>query len=149
MTMTFTEDTQINISLAVVVGVALVFTPLMAVAHPVEVPDSTSVTVRLLEDFDLRSAPAGETYSCSVDKHVVIRNRVAVPRGAACSIEVVDLGSRQVLRLQTISMNGTSYSINSSDEPSESSGAFSVERLFGNSSAPQFRFELISPLVLN
>lgn len=83
--------------------------------EPLVVPAGTAVTVSLGSALGSKLSKAGETFSGSVAKDVLIANAVAIPQGANVSGTVTDAkalgkfagGAVLTVRLDSISVNGS------------------------------------------
>ncbi len=80
-------------------------------AAVVTVPTGTQITVRTIDAIEGKTAKAGARYRASVDDPVMIGSKTAIPRGANCTLEVVDLqqGQGMALRLRDINVGGKAY----------------------------------------
>jgi hypothetical protein len=93
-------------------------------------PAGTNIHVRLLETLDTRRNRAGDRFTASLDQPVVEGNRVVVPRGAMVSGHLTEskpsgrFKGRAVLamRLDSLTMNGRTYPINSTTPARVSKG---------------------------
>jgi hypothetical protein len=89
--------------------------PREAKREPITVPASTTVTVSLGSAIGSKLSQAGQTFTGSVAKDVLVGNTVAIPRGASVSGTVADAkplgrfagGAVLQLRLDSINLNGS------------------------------------------
>jgi hypothetical protein len=83
--------------------------------EPLVVPAGTAVTVNLGSALGSKASQAGQTFSGSVSKDVLVGSVVAIPRGATVSGTVTDAkalgkfagGAVLAVRLDSINLNGT------------------------------------------
>jgi hypothetical protein len=76
------------------------------------IPAGTQITVRTIDAIDGKTAKSGARYRASIDDPVGVGSQTAIPRGATCTIEVVNLesGEGMALRLRDINVGGKNYS---------------------------------------
>lgn len=98
---------------SVLVGLPLTTSPPNAGGQPskVTVPAGTQISVRLIDNIDSAVTGAGQQYRGSIDDPVAVGDQVVIPRGADCSIQVVQVqGTKDMaLKLQEISIGGKVY----------------------------------------
>jgi hypothetical protein len=90
--------------------------------EPLVVPAGTAVTVSLGSALGSKSSKAGEAFSGSVSKDVLVGNAVAIPQGANVSGTVTDAkalgkfagGAVLSVRLDSITLNGADMPVQSS-----------------------------------
>jgi hypothetical protein len=83
------------------------------------VPSGTIVSVRMIDSIDADITGAGERFRASIDDPVVVDGKVAVPRGANATVQVmrVDQGGRisgsdeVALKLYDITIGGKPYEV--------------------------------------
>jgi len=83
--------------------------------QPLIVPAGTTITVSLGSALGSKLSQAGENFTASVAKEVVVENKVAIPQGANVAGTVVDAkalgkfkgGAVLQLRLDSITVNGS------------------------------------------
>ena len=91
-------------------------------AKPLVVPAGTVLTVRLGQTVGSKISSAGQTFTATLASPVVIDGKTAIPSGAAASGTVVDAkplgrfkgGASLLLRLTSLTVNGTEQSISTS-----------------------------------
>ncbi len=87
-------------------------------------PAGTQIAVRTNEQINSRSAGNGRTYTASIAQDILDSNgNVIVPQGSDAQLVVRNMGNNSVgLDLQSISVNGTMYQVNSEDIREEGNG---------------------------
>lgn len=79
-------------------------------------PEGTQVAVRTNEPISSRSATGGRTYAASIAQDIVAPDgRVVIPQGSDAQLVVRTIDNGVALDLQSISVNGQSYTVNSQD----------------------------------
>ncbi len=80
-------------------------------------PVNTQISVRTSEAIHTSGGGAGRTFAATIDQDVVDANgNVVVPRGSNAILVVRDMGNNQiVLDLQSVSVNGQRYALNTQD----------------------------------
>jgi len=89
---------------------------------PVVIPAGTTLTVRLGETVDAKTATVGQSFDGSLSRAVSVDGNEAIPAGSAVTGEVTDAKSlskfkgegRLAVRLNSVKINGTSYDISTS-----------------------------------
>ena len=74
----------------------------------VTVPDGTEIVVRLIDGIDSTKTAAGERFRASIDDPVVVGNQVVIPRGADCTVQIVqNKDSKELsIKLYDVTING-------------------------------------------
>jgi hypothetical protein len=98
------------------------------VAYGPQVPAGTEVRVRMIESVDSERASLGQTFRASLDEPVYVNGQEAIPRGVDVLTKLVEdrqsgkIQGRTVLTLalSTITFNGRTYDVTSSDVRTES-----------------------------
>ncbi len=83
------------------------------------IPAGTEITVRTIDSIDSKTTAIGERFRCSIDDPVVVGDRVVVPRGADCTLQVMRVkeggrltGSEELaVKLYDIAINGKAYDV--------------------------------------
>jgi hypothetical protein len=85
--------------------------PKPAAASVVTIPAGTQITVRTIDAIDGKTAKAGARYRASIDDPVSVGSHAVIPKGAVCTLEVVDVqqGKEMALRLRDVNVNGKVY----------------------------------------
>ncbi len=99
------------------------------VAYGPQVPAGTDVRVRMIESVDSERASLGQTFRASLDEPIYVNGQEALPRGVDVLTKLVEdrqsgrIQGRTVLTLAlaTITFNGRTYDVTSSDVRTESS----------------------------
>ena len=99
------------------------------VAYGPQIPAATEVRVRMIESVDSERASLGQTFRASLDEPVYVNGQEALPRGVDVLTKLVEdrqsgrIQGRTVLTLalSTITFNGRTYDVTSSDVRTESS----------------------------
>jgi hypothetical protein len=94
------------------------------------VPAGTLVNVRLSQTIDVDASQAGQRYRAIVDDPVMVNGSIAIPRGAAATLQAVKVeqsgsmkGSDKItLKLNTISIAGMVYEVTSTYVESKGKG---------------------------
>ena len=98
-------------------------------ASGLTIPIDTQVTVRMIESVNSETSRLGQTYRASLDEPIYVNGQEVVPRGADVLTKLVtDQQSGKIqgrtvltLALSTITVNGRTYDVTSSDVKTESS----------------------------
>ena len=69
-----------------------------AAADVLTVPTGTQITVRTIDNITGETAKPGMRYRASIDDPVMVGSQTAIPRGAACTLEVVSLQQQMAQR---------------------------------------------------
>jgi hypothetical protein len=79
----------------------------------VTVPDGIQITVRMVDSIDGSASGVSQRYRASIDDPVAVGSQVVIPRGANCTVQIVELQeSKEVaLKLYDINIAGKSYSV--------------------------------------
>src|SRR5262245_12268789 len=93
---------------------AVIFYAGLATGASVVVPAGTEITVALIDGINTDYTGAGERFRATIDDPVVVDNQVVIPRGAAATVQVVQVqhagsikGSESVsIRLYDITVKG-------------------------------------------
>jgi len=93
--------------------------PVAAAGPAVTIPAGTVVTVRTIDSIDTDTTAIGERFRCSIDDPVVLSDRVVIPRGADCTMQVmkVEQGGRRrgsdelAIKLYDVTVNGRAYDV--------------------------------------
>jgi hypothetical protein len=95
-----------------------------APADVLTVPAGTHITVRMIDAINGKTAQAGARYRASIDEPVGVGSLIAVPRGANCIIEVVNIqsGEGMALRMRQIDIGGKAYSTSTAYADIEAQG---------------------------
>ena len=82
-------------------------------ASRVVVPADTMINVRLIDNIDSTKTGPGERFRASVDDPVVVGDRVVIPRGADCTVQVVEVQENKQLaiKLYDITVKGKPYDV--------------------------------------
>lgn len=83
------------------------------------IPAGTEITVRTIDSIDSKTTAIGERFRCSIDDPVVVGDRLVVPRGADCTVQVMRVqeggrltGSEELaVKLYDITINGKAYDV--------------------------------------
>ncbi len=86
-------------------------------------PSNTEISVRTVETIDSKNAADGRTYAATIDRDVLDPNgTVVIPRGADAQLVVKDVSgggvvgsSNLILDLQSVTLNGQRYLVNTED----------------------------------
>jgi hypothetical protein len=78
----------------------------------ITIPAGTQISVRMIDSIDGKTATAGGRYRASIDDPVNVGSHTAIPHGANCTVEVVNIesGEGMALRLRDVQMGGKTYS---------------------------------------
>lgn len=82
--------------------------PAPTAGHAVVIPTGTAITVRLLDGIDSTNTSAGQRYRGTVDDPVTVGNRVVIPRGADCTVQIaaVEANKEVAIKLFDVTING-------------------------------------------
>lgn len=82
-------------------------------ASRVVVPADTMINVRLIDNIDSTKTGPGERFRASIDDPVVVGDRVVIPRGADCTVQVVQVQENKQLaiKLYDITVKGKPYDV--------------------------------------
>jgi hypothetical protein len=94
------------------------------------IPAGTQITVRTIDAVDGNTAKAGARYRASIDDPVMVGSQTAIPRGANCTLEVVDLqqGEGMALRLRDVNVGGKAYSMSTEYAEVEATGTSKTKK---------------------
>ena len=76
------------------------------------IPAGTEVTVRLIDGVDSTRTAAGERFRAGIDDPIILGDRVIIPRGADCTVQViaVEENREMAIKLYDITLNGKAVS---------------------------------------
>ena len=79
----------------------------------VVIPAGTPITVRLIDGIDSTKTAASERFRASIDDPVVVGNDVVIPRGATCTVQVVQVeqNKEMAVKLYDVTVNGRAYDV--------------------------------------
>ena len=85
-------------------------------ALAITIPAGSPVTVRLIDSIDSQQTAIGEPFRASIDDPIVVGNRVVIPRGTPCTVQVmqVEQNKELAIRLYNVTLNGEQYDVASS-----------------------------------
>jgi hypothetical protein len=86
-------------------------TPVVPSGAALTIPAGTQISVRMIDSIDGKIAQAGARYRATIDDPVAVGSQIAIPRGANCIVEVVNLQSGQgmAIRLREINVASKAY----------------------------------------
>ncbi len=84
-----------------------------AAARKLVIPAGTIFTVRMIDNIDSTKTGPGERFRASIDDPIVVGNNVAIPRGATCTVQVVQVqGNKQLaIKLYDVTVGGRPYDV--------------------------------------
>ncbi len=87
-------------------------TPHSAAAPKATIPAGTQITVRMIDSIDGAASGASQRYRASIDDPIAVGSKVVIPRGANCTVQVVQIqGSKEMaLKLYDVTVGGKPYS---------------------------------------
>jgi hypothetical protein len=79
----------------------------------VVIPAGTTITVRTIDNIDSTQTSAGQRVRASIDDPVVVGNQVIIPRGADCTVQVVEVEQNKqlALKLYDVTVSGKPYDV--------------------------------------
>ena len=79
----------------------------------VVVPAGTMLTVRMTDSIDSTKTAPGERFRASIDDPVVVGNQVVIPRGADCTVQVVQVQENKQLaiKLYDVTVKGKPHDV--------------------------------------
>jgi hypothetical protein len=79
-----------------------------AAAASAVIPAGTQISVRMIDSISGKTAAASQRYRASVDDPVVVGDRVLIPRGADCTVQVVEVegGKGLDVKLYDVTIGG-------------------------------------------
>lgn len=79
----------------------------------VVIPAGTQVTIRMIDSIDSTRTAASERFRASIDDPVVVGNDVIIPRGAACTVQIVQVqeNKEMAVKLYDVTVNGKAYDV--------------------------------------
>jgi hypothetical protein len=82
-------------------------------ASRVVVPAGTMINVRMIDNIDSTKTGPGERFRASIDDPVVVDDRVVIPRGADCTVQVVQVQENKQLgiKLYDITVKGQPHDV--------------------------------------
>jgi hypothetical protein len=77
------------------------------------VPAGTRITVRLIDAIDSTTTRASERFRASIDDPIVVGEQVLVPRGANCTVQIVEASANKELaiKLYDITVGGKAFDV--------------------------------------
>src|SRR3954454_13918557 len=69
-------------------------------ASTVVIPEGTTITVSMIDSIDSTKIGPGARFRASIDDPIVVANRVIIPRGADCKVQVVQVEENKQLALK-------------------------------------------------
>jgi hypothetical protein len=93
--------------------------PPKAAAQPAKaglvIPAGAEITVRMIDGIAGGATASSQKYRASVDDPVTLGDKVVIPRGANCTVQVVKLaqGEELSLKLYDVAISGKTYATNS------------------------------------
>ena len=101
-----------KLRLIAVIATLLALTFGLVAQNVLTIPAGTQVTVRTIDAIDGKTAKAGARYRASLDDPVAVGSQMAIPKGANCTLEVVNVekGEGMAIRLRDVTVNGKLYS---------------------------------------
>ncbi len=87
--------------------------PTRAATAAVVVPVGTQISVRLIDSIDGQTTATGQRFRASIDDPVAVGDRVVIPRGAECTVQVVQVegGKDLDLKLHDLTIGGKNYPV--------------------------------------
>jgi len=82
-------------------------------AEKAVVPAGTTLTVRMIDNIDSSKTAPGERFRASIDDPVVVGNQVVIPRGADCTVQVVQVQENKQLaiKLYDVTVSGKPHDV--------------------------------------
>jgi len=82
-------------------------------ASNVVIPAGTIITVRTIDGIDSTKTGLGQRFQASIDDPVVVNNQVIIPRGANCTVQVVQVQENKelALKLYNVTVGGKAYDV--------------------------------------
>lgn len=79
----------------------------------VVIPANTTITVRTIDNIDSSQTSPGQRFRAGIDDPVVVGDQVIIPRGANCTVQVVQVqeNKEMALKLSDITVRGKSYDV--------------------------------------
>src|SRR6185437_16371923 len=79
----------------------------------VVIPAGTTISVRTIDNIDSAQTSAGQLFRASIDDPVVVGDQVIIPRGANCTVQVVQVqeNKEMALKLHNIAAGGKLYDV--------------------------------------
>lgn len=98
--------------------------------EPLVVPAGTSITIITNDPLGSKISQSGSTFSASVGQDVLVRNEMAIPKGAAVSGTVTDAkplgrfagGASLQLRIDSITLNGAQLPVQANPQTYSAKG---------------------------
>ncbi|MGH9627083.1 MAG: hypothetical protein ACRD7E_01780 [Bryobacteraceae bacterium] len=77
------------------------------------VPAGTQITVRMIDSINGQTTASSQRYRASIDDPVTVGDRIVIPRGANCTVQVVQVegGKELDLKLYDLTIAGKNYQV--------------------------------------
>ncbi len=99
-------------------------------ADTLTIPTGTQVVVRTVDAIDGKTAKEGARYRATLDDPVAVGSQMAIPKGTACTLEVVkiDSGKGMALRLREVNLKGKAYSFSTDNAQVDAKGTSKTKK---------------------
>jgi hypothetical protein len=96
----------------------------------VVIPEGTTITVSMIDSIDSTKIGPGARFRASIDDPIVVRNKVIIPRGADCTVQVVQVEENKqlALKLYDVTVGGKPYDVAASYAQLEAQGTSKTKK---------------------
>lgn len=99
-------------------------------ARATVIPEGTTITVSMIDGIDSTKIGPGAKFRASVDDPIVLGSRVIIPRGADCTVQVVQVEENKQLaiKLYDVVVNGKPHDVAASYAQLEAQGTSKTKK---------------------
>lgn len=96
----------------------------------VVIPAGTTINVRTIDNIDSTKASAGQRFRASIDDPVVVGDRVIIPRGADCTVQIAQVSANKemAIKLYDVTVGGKPYDVATSYAQLEAQGTSKTKK---------------------
>jgi len=99
------------------------------------IPAATTITVRTIDSIDSTQVGAGQKFRASIDDPVVLGDKVIIPRGANCVVQIDQVQENKdlAIKLYSVTVGGKSYDVAANYAQLEATGTSKTTKGFRRS----------------
>ncbi len=96
----------------------------------VVIPAGTMITVRTIDEIDSTKVGPGQKFHASIDDPVVVGDKVIIPRGADCMVQIAQVQENKELaiKLYNVTVRGKSYDVAANYAQLEATGTSKTKK---------------------
>jgi hypothetical protein len=104
--------------------------PAAKAASGVVVPAGTMINVRMIDNIDSTKTGPGERFRASIDDPVVVGDKVIIPRGADCTVQITQVQENKelALKLYDVTVGGKAYDVAANYAQLEATGTSKTKK---------------------